>query len=458
MILSARSLQSAPFIYAADGGGPTVYIIDAATNMVTTISIPNYPFMHGSAYTAFARCIAVAPNGTTACAGVVQTASTQGFPPIYQAITIAIINASFSLNTATLIGETLITTTALNTSCVAYTTDSNTVYIGCTDVSGAGTIFPVTTLTGTPSIGTPISVPDGNQPTDLAIANTPNGETAYIITNAPDIYHMSIPGNTPVALTITGITATSLSSIAITPDGKTAYALGTDGSTAAFIYSIDTGSNTVTNILSPITITAETNPTGITTDGAYLYVTGIGNGDHLYIIPINDPTNITSIDVSSIGNPYCLTITSDASTVYLGYSPGDVNSYLVPSGSPAGTNIAFSGSFLSNSIATLPIPFAPSLLPPSSVNGCKTKNVFFLQTDYINNITWTAPTAGSPAAYAIYRDAMLTQLASIVPASGPLQYYDHDRNPNVTYTYYIVSVDASGNQSAPVSVTVTQNC
>jgi hypothetical protein len=85
--------------------------------------------------------------------------------------------------------------------------------------------------------------------------------------------------------------------------------------------------------------------------------------------------------------------------------------------------------------------------------------VFLLQTDYINNITWTAPTTGTtPAAYAIYRDATLTQLVSIVPANGPLQYYDHDRNPNVTYTYYIVSVDANGNQSAPVSVTVTQNC
>jgi hypothetical protein len=85
--------------------------------------------------------------------------------------------------------------------------------------------------------------------------------------------------------------------------------------------------------------------------------------------------------------------------------------------------------------------------------------VFLLQTDYINNITWTAPATGTtPAAYAIYRDATLTQLVAIVPANGPLQYYDHDRNPNVTDSYYIVSVDASGNQSTANSVTVTQNC
>ena len=82
-----------------------------------------------------------------------------------------------------------------------------------------------------------------------------------------------------------------------------------------------------------------------------------------------------------------------------------------------------------------------------------------LQTDYINNITWTAPATGTtPAAYAIYRDATLTQLVAIVPASGALQYYDHDRNPGIVYSYYIVSVDGNGNQSTANSVTVTNCC
>jgi DNA-binding beta-propeller fold protein YncE len=267
---------------------------------------------------------------------------------------------------------------------------------------------------------------------------------------------MLTSNNTPT-LIATGITS-SFNGITITPDGTTAYALGTDG-TNGLIYIIDTASNTVTN--TPITISGETSPSGITTDGTYLYVTGAGN-QNLYIIPINNQTMIST--VSAAGQPNCLTISSDASTVYIGYKDGDVNSYPVPSGSPAGTTVSLYGTIFGNSIATLPIPFTPptpptpSLLPPSSVSGCKTKNVFFLQTDYINNITWTAPTSGSPAAYAIYRDPMLTQLVAIVPASGPLQYYDHGRNPSVTYSYYIVSVDANGNQSTANSVTVTQNC
>jgi hypothetical protein len=76
----------------------------------------------------------------------------------------------------------------------------------------------------------------------------------------------------------------------------------------------------------------------------------------------------------------------------------------------------------------------------------------------MSKISRIPSTTGTPAAYAIYRDATLTQLVSIVPASGTLQYYDHGRNPSVTYSYYIVSVDASGNQSAATSVTVTKHC
>jgi hypothetical protein len=101
----------------------------------------------------------------------------------------------------------------------------------------------------------------------------------------------------------------------------------------------------------------------------------------------------------------------------------------------------------------------PPIDPPDSVSGCKAKNIFLLQIDLINNITWTAPTTGdAPVQYQIYRDEELTELVATVPANGPLQYYDHSRQPNVIYSYYIVSVDANGNVSTANSVTVTQAC
>jgi fibronectin type 3 domain-containing protein len=82
-----------------------------------------------------------------------------------------------------------------------------------------------------------------------------------------------------------------------------------------------------------------------------------------------------------------------------------------------------------------------------------------LQTDYINKITWTAPEYGeAPVSYNIYRDPALTELVATIPASGTLQYYDHNRQPNVVYSYYITSVDSSGNQSTAASATVTNLC
>jgi hypothetical protein len=451
MILGAHSLHTTPNIYVADYGNQQIAIIDAATDMVTTVNIP--AMILGPPSAANPSCIAVAPNGTTACAGVNQYGVNPAvFEPHY-AVTLAIIDSSFALiNTPILIPE--LAFSQVSATCIAYTTDSNTVYVGCNPAGSLpeSVIFPVTDLTGSPNVGAAISIPSGT-PTDIAITSTSNGETAYIVTDTAAIYYMLTANNTPVLIATAAIP--SLIGITISPHGETAYALGTDG-TNGLIYSINTRSNTV-NLASPITIPSETGPSGITTDGTYLYVTGAGS-HNLYIIPIDNPTMINTVAV--IGQPQGLTISSDASTLFLGYKNGDTNSYPTPSGSPAGTTVSLGGNLLVNSIATLPIPFTPSLLPfpPASVSGCKTQNVFLLQTDYINNITWTAPTTGTPAAYAIYRDAALTQLVSIVPASSPLQYYDHGRNPSVTYSYYIVSVDASGNQSAATNVTVTQSC
>ncbi len=442
IIFNVRPLHTASFIYVSDESN--VAVLDSATNsIVTSITVPPLSID----FSPIPSCIAVAPNGTTACVGVYQEDSTNST----DASTIGIINTSLSVpiltNTATLIASSPNT---IRTTCVAYTTDSNAVYVGVNTGTSPSVIFSVTNVMGSPTVDTAIPIPDATSvPTDIAIANTSNGETAYIVTNAADIYYMYIPGNIPIAIDTTGITADSLSGIVIAPGDKTAYALGTDYSNI-LIYSIDTSSNTVTNLLSPILIPGEGGPSGITTDGTYLYVTGASNRN-LYIIPINNPEMASTIPLA--GQPNCLSISPDGSTVYIGYKNGGVVSYFVPSGSPADLTQSIGSSIYNNSIATLPLIF-----PPASISGCKTQNMFLLQTDFINNITWTAPTTGNPAAYAMYRDPALTQLVSIIPANSPLQYYDHGRNPSMTYSYYIVSVDTSGNQSAVASVTVTNHC
>jgi YVTN family beta-propeller protein len=330
---------------------------------------------------------------------------------------------------------------------IAYTTDSNSVYI----TAGDGNVYSVTDITSSQTIATATSAIPG--PVPIAIGNTPNGQTAYIgsVAAGNGVYYMPVPANTPVTQILATVDPNiSIHAIAIAPNGRTAYAVALNVNTNdGILYVIDTASNMVTD---SSTIATNSYPSGIviSPDGNYLYITDRDNGD-VIVIPTNNLSNITTFTSS---DPLALAITPDSKELYVTDGNANVSPYRVPAGTPVTSLIPLGGFAQQFSIVISPL----SLLPPSSISGCKTKNVFLLQTDYINNITWTAPTSGSPAAYAIYRDATLTQLVSIVPANGPLQYYDHDRNPNVTDSYYIVSVDANGNQSAPVSVTVTQNC
>ncbi len=93
--------------------------------------------------------------------------------------------------------------------------------------------------------------------------------------------------------------------------------------------------------------------------------------------------------------------------------------------------------------------------PPTNVTASRVRNTFLLQTDLINHITWDVPSSGpTPVAYKIYRDAALTELITKIPASGPLQFYDHNRQPMITYNYYIVAIDSDGNRSAASSVSI----
>ena len=103
--------------------------------------------------------------------------------------------------------------------------------------------------------------------------------------------------------------------------------------------------------------------------------------------------------------------------------------------------------------------YAGPVMPPSNAQGCKSQNIFLSQAELLNVITWDAPTSGTPpVSYKIYRDVDLTQLVAIVPTTGSLKYIDHNRQANVTYMYYLVSVDVQGNVSTSVEVVVNTAC
>jgi hypothetical protein len=371
--------------------------------------------------------------------------------------TVTIINATLAIPTIIETTPALTSSNAFNyyPNAIAYTTDSNTIYVGL----GNGDIYPISNIKGpgAPIIGSAIAT-DGTPIYGIAIADTSYGETAYIVTQGGSIFYMSTADNIPHLIQSTPTLA--FFGVTITPDASVVIAVATLVS-SEMVYSIYSTTNNT--IIGGFTITSSNAvPGGVTNDGVNLYVPDILAGQ-LYSFPIG--ATLPSPTFSVTNDPAAIAITPDYSTLYIASeNGGGIHSYSLPYGTPSatpvtGTNSNYNSIAITPNAGIQPPPPPASIMPPSSVSGCKTQNVFFLQADYINNITWTAPTSGNaPVFYNIYRNPALTRLASIVPANGPLQYYDHDRNPYVTYTYYIVSVDASGNQSAPVSVTVTQNC
>jgi N-acetylneuraminic acid mutarotase len=95
------------------------------------------------------------------------------------------------------------------------------------------------------------------------------------------------------------------------------------------------------------------------------------------------------------------------------------------------------------------------VLPPVNLKGVQKANKFLTQTEYVNILTWSAPTpATSIVGYRIYRDATLQTLIGVVPSTGPLLFKDHNRKKKKAYTYYIVSVGPAGNISLPAIITI----
>jgi hypothetical protein len=102
--------------------------------------------------------------------------------------------------------------------------------------------------------------------------------------------------------------------------------------------------------------------------------------------------------------------------------------------------------------------FQPSLPPPPpvSITGLASQNRSVLQKELLNIISWTAPVGvpWTPAFYLLYRNAALTDLAGSVPATGPLEFVDHNRQSGTLYTYYLVAVDTLNVHHFLGSVTV----
>jgi DNA-binding beta-propeller fold protein YncE len=129
---------------------------------------------------------------------------------------------------------------------------------------------------------------------------------------------------------------------------------------------------------------------------------------------------------------------------------------LVTEGSVPVILVACNGTIVFGPNFTFTAPVSTLVCPPTDVKGKQRKH----RHQITNIITWKAPErkcgAEMPVAYKIYLDPNLTTLLATIPAhygEKRFEYKDRCVSPGST-TYFIVSVDALGNQSLPVSVTI----
>lgn len=308
-------------------------------------------------------------------------------------------------------------------------------------MSGNGTTVRVVDLSTDTIVGPAITVDQA----PAALAITPNGLYVYVLnyvngnTGTGTINIIRISDNTVIG-TITGFSGPF--GIAITPDGKYAYVTNFGSNNfipiGTTVSVVDLSSNTVT-----ATINLGIQPSGIaiTPDGRYAYASNYNslyanNTNATDLTPGQGTVNIIDIATNTVIPPV---IAVDQSPANIAISSNG--------------QFAYVSNYSSNTVSVIALPSFHI-----TAQGCRIQNVFLTGIDLMNRLTWSVSGFSLPVNYAIYRDAALTDLAAIIPASGPLQFFDHNRIPNVTYTYYLVGTNIVGTTSAPLAITVTQNC
>lgn len=381
-------------------------------------------------------CVAITPDGTKAFVTNVHSSS------ITQIDTTSHIPTTFSTGPGT------------NPAWMAITPDQSLGLILDTSEAAPtqGKVIPVTNLTGIPAFGVPI------QPYLLfapnffpQVAITSNGQIAYFTdTGNASVSSLTLPLLIPGPSYAVGTTPNGLS---LTPDGAMGYVSdGASNDITVITFgpppSIDVVGigNTPTNpaITPDQSPVAYFTPTvllgGVVAFDAAASLSPVGS-IALYQWDFGDGSPVVTVGTPLVNHTYA--------------APG-VYTVTLTVTNTAGTSTTFLwASQLASNVggppAVLSLDVVVSLLPPSDTTITQSSDRFLTQTCYDNTIRWTTPVGIVPVLYLIYLDSSLTKLVGQVPADGPLVFTICSRRPHTTY--YLVSVDALGNRSAPVAIT-----
>lgn len=367
---------------------------------------------------------------------------------------------------------------------IAITPDGSTAYV-CN--GGTNELIPINLATDTALPAIPLTF----SPSGIAIdANSPNGSVAYL--TAFDTNQL-IPYNLPTQTAGTPIpVATSPLNVYLTPNGSKAYTIHLSN----VLTSVDLTSATPTQI--PLGGgTAITRNVAINPDGSKLYIqypvlnqigildiatdtfdpTVISTGPSLCMAITPDQAPIAAFTMvsqgvfdasassSNVGTIATYewdfgdgqTVVTTSPTINHNYAaPGTYNVTLrVINTAGTSTEYVFTGQTayqnggpsaqLTQQITIQPTSTRP--LPAANFKGKAIKNRFATQTDLIYKLKWTPSSDPTVTHYILYRNGVLI---ATIPATGPYQYLDHNRNPKVTDSYNLTAANAANVQSTPL--------
>ncbi len=316
---------------------------------------------------------------------------------------------------------------------------SNGAFVYATIVNVAQ-VLVIDTSTNT-VVGAPIPV--GNSPEGIAI--TPSDQRAYVANGADGtVSVINTISNTVVATVTVGTVPTR---VAITPNGNSVYVVNTGSDNVSVI---NTATNTVV-----ATITVGDTPINIA-------IATVQGGAHVYAYVTNgDSDTVTVIDTDTmlvVGSPIIVGLdpgpiaaTPDGTSVFVGIGNNDTLS-IIDTATNVVTNVP--GILVQSAIVMVPAapPPPPQPQPPSNLTGQLRKVIFATQTEYIHQLQWSPSIDTTVVDYILFRNG--SQIA-VISASGPLEYNDQNRHKNESDIYSLVSVNASGVQSDPITLVFT---
>lgn len=330
LTLTANPANAAPYAYVTNAFGPSVTVVDTATNQVTaTITFPAGSFPFATAVTPDLKKVYVTSvNGaSSSCAvfAIDTTSNTVGANP-------AVVGC--------------------DPTGIAITPNGKRAYVASQNSNTVSVID-----TSTDAVSATITLPYGSALANIAIS--PDGRRAYVtVLNQSAVLVIDTNSNTVIGAPIS--VGNSPQGIAVSPDGRRIYV--TQINSSGTISVIDAATDTIVN-----TIAVRTYPSAVafTPDGTLAYVTNGGINNGVFTVTVIDTAAEAVVgDPITVGSfPNSIAITADGRKALVGNEGSNTVSVIDIAGNTVIATLA--GMNSPRGVAARPIP--PGIPVPNVV-------------------------------------------------------------------------------------------